>query len=139
MFIEFALQYWYLFLMLLIILVMLSINPGSRGAAGAKKVSALQLPQLQNRQSAVILNVSEPDVYKEGHIAQSINIPLAKLSDKIKKIEKYKNKPIILTCPAGNQAAKAASVLKSKEFNDLYILDGGLAAWRKENLPLVKG
>ena len=59
--------------------------------------------------------------------------------DNTKKLNKYRNKPVIVTCQTGATAAKAAGILKSNEFEKLYILDGGLAAWRKENLPLVKG
>ncbi len=136
MILEFVSANWYLFAMLAVIVLLLSLNPGSAG--GAKKISPLQLPQLQNRESAVVLDVGEAAVFKKGHIAQAVNLPLEQIKDKITVLNKHKRKPIIVACHNGGRSAKAVSILRNHEFNRLYILEGGLAAWKKENLPLVK-
>jgi rhodanese-related sulfurtransferase len=138
MILEFISANWYLFAMLAVIVLLLSIDPASRGAGGTKKISPLQLPQLQNRESAVVVDICESDVLKKGHIEQAINLPLSQIKDKIAKLNKYKSKPIIISCQTGSQAGKAASILRSNEFSQLYILEGGMAAWKKENLPVVK-
>ncbi|MDD9823030.1 MAG: rhodanese-like domain-containing protein [Gammaproteobacteria bacterium] len=132
---DFVLAYWHLFAMLVVVVFLLALNPG----AGSKKVSPLQLPQLQNREAAVVLDVCEPEAFKQGHIEQAINLPLGQIKDKIAKLNKHKSKPIIVACQNGSQSAKAVAILRRLEFDQLYILEGGLAAWRKENLPLVKG
>ncbi len=135
MILEFISLNWYLFVMLAVIVLLLSLNP----SGGAKKISPLQLPNLQKRESAVVVDVCAAEAYLAGHIAQSINLPLDQINDKIAKLNKHKNKPIIVACQNGNRSVKAASILRNKQFNQIYILEGGLAAWRKENLPLVKG
>ena len=135
MILEFVSQNWYLFLMLSVIVLLLSINPGS----GMQKISPMQLPTLQNRESAVVVDVCEAEAFKKGHIEQAINLPLEQINDKISKLSKHKNKPIIIACQNGTRSAKAVSILRGKEFTQLYILEGGLDAWKKENLPLVKG
>ena len=137
MILEFVSQNWYLFLMLSVIVLLLTLQPGAAG--GTQKISPMQLPKLQNRDAAVVVDVCEAAAYKQGHIAQSINLPLDQLGDKINKLNKHKNKPIIVACQNGTKSTKAANILRGKEFNNLYILEGGLMAWRKENLPLVKG
>ncbi len=136
MILEFVAQNWYLFVMLAVIVLLLTLNPG---AGGTRKISPLQLPKLQNRESAVVVDVCEAAAFKQGHIEQAINLPLDQISDKITRLNKHKNKPIIVACQNGSRSAKAASILRNNEFSQLYILEGGLAAWRKENLPLVKG
>ena len=136
MILEFVSANWYLFGMLGVIVLLLSLNPGS---GGTKKISPLQLPKLQNRESAVVVDVCEAEAFKRGHIEQAINLPLEQIKDKISKLNKHKNKPIIVACQNGSRSAKAASILRNNEFSQLYILEGGLAAWKKENLPLVKG
>lgn len=133
---EFIAAYWHLFAMLAVIILLLSFNPG--GAGGAKKISPLQLPQLQSRESAVVVDVGDKEAFKQGHIAQAINLPLEQFKDKLARLNKHKSKPIIVACENGSRSAKAAAILRSNEFSQLYILEGGLAAWRKENLPLVK-
>lgn len=135
MFLDFMIAYWHLFAMLAAVILLLAFNPG----AGSKKVSPLQLPQLQTRESAVVVDVCEPEAFKQGHIEQAINLPLGQIKDKIAKLNKHKSKPIIVACQNGSRSARAVSILRRNEFNQVYILEGGLAAWKKENLPLVKG
>jgi len=139
MYLEFLTQNWFLFVMLAAILLLLAFDPSNKSLGGARKVSASQLPMVQSRQSAVVVDIRSKDEFRSGHIAQSINLPLDTLGDSLKKLNKYKGKPLILVCQTGARVSKAAAVLKSGEFSDLYALDGGIAAWTKENLPLSKG
>ena len=136
MILEFVSANWHLFAMLAVIILLLSFNPGSAG--GTRKISPMQLPRLQSSESAVVLDVCDAEAFKQGHIAQAINLPLEQIKDKIAKLNKHKSKPIIVACQNGSRSAKAASILRNNEFSQLYILEGGLVAWKKENLPLVK-
>ena len=138
MFIEFLVEYWYYFAILGVILLLLALDPSARGPAGAKAVSPMQLPQVQSRESGIIVDVRESDAFKSGHIAQSINLPLDGLENSLGKLKKHKNKAVILVCEAGNRTGKAAAVLRKNEYSEIYVLSGGLNAWRKENLPLEK-
>jgi len=94
MLIDFMLAYWHLFAMLVVVVFLLALNPG----AGSKKVSPLQLPQLQTREAAVVLDVCEPEAFKQGHIEQAINLPLGQIKERIAKLNKHKSKPIIVAC-----------------------------------------
>lgn len=138
MYIEFITEYWYLFAMLFVIVLLLGFDSGKHGLGGAKSVAPAQLPQLQSRQNAVIVDVNEADKFKNGHISHAINLPFGSFSDSIGKLKKYKDKPIVLACDTGVHSKKAVAILKNNAFSDVYVLHGGLAAWRKENLPLVK-
>lgn len=142
MILDFITQYWYLFAMLIVIVLLLSMDPAAR--SGARRITPLQLPTLQARESAILLDVCEPHEYRNGHIQESINIPFTGFKENLARLNKHKTKPIILICARGVRATKAATILRSagsnsdSDFKKLYILEGGLAAWRKENLPLVK-
>ncbi len=138
MYIEFMTEYWYLFATLLVIVLLLSFDAGKHATVGSKSVTPAQLPQLQSRQNAVIVDVNEADKFKNGHISHAINLPFGNFSDSIGKLKKHKNNPVVLTCDTGAQSRKAVAILKKNEFSDIYVLAGGLAAWRKDNLPLVK-
>ena len=139
MYIDFMTEYWYLFAMLFVIVLLLSIDPASRSAGGSKSLTPAQLPQLQSREHPVIVDLTDSDKFAEGHIAQSINVPFSSLEDSLGKIRKYQKKPLVLVCENGNNARKAVAVLQKNDFEDIYTLAGGLAAWRKDNLPLEKG
>jgi rhodanese-related sulfurtransferase len=138
MFLEFAIENWFLFAMLAAILLLLAFDPSSRTAGGATKISPGQLPQIQARQSAVVVDVRSKDEFEKGHIEQSISLPADSLQDNLKKLNKYRGKPLIIICQNGARANKAIGILKKNEFADLYLLDGGVTAWNKENLPLTR-
>lgn len=139
MFLEFAMENWYLFVMLTAILLLLAFDPVGRTAGGATKISPGQLPQIQARKSAVLVDIRSNAEYSKGHIEQSLNLPLESLESNLKKLNKHRGKPLILVCQSGMRSGKAAGILKKNQFSDLYVLDGGVASWSKENLPLIKG
>jgi rhodanese-related sulfurtransferase len=102
------------------------------------EVGTLEAVQLINQKNAVMLDVREATEYAGGRIANAKQIPLSQLASKLKELEKFKEKPIIVTCRAGLRSASAVKVLKQNAFNQVYQLKGGLTAWQQANLPLEK-
>ena len=98
----------------------------------------MQLPRLVNHESAVVLDIRNTEEFAQGHIAKSLNLPKSDLSDKLKTIDKHKAKPIILVCENGISSNTSAGILHKAGFETLYQLTGGLQAWRKENMPLIR-
>ncbi len=139
MYIDFLTEYWYLFAMLIVTVFMLSLDPAKRGASGSKTLTPSQLPKLQTRENAVIVDLNEKDKFKEGHISQAINVPFSGLENSLGKLRKHQKKAVVLTCENGSNSRKAVAILKKNDFSEIYTLNGGLASWRKENLPLEKG
>ena len=111
----------------------------SKRLSGAKHVSAFEAVQLINRKDAVVVDVREPAEFKSGHVANSRNIPLNQLESKLKELEKFKDRPILLLCQAGNRSATATGTLKKAGFLDVAALTGGLAAWQQAGMPVNKG
>lgn len=138
MFLEFVSQYWYLFAMLAAILLLMAFDPAGQSVNGATKIPPSQLPIVQSRQSAVVVDVRKSEEFETGHIAQSLSLPFETLEKNLKKLNKHKSKPLILVCQTGAQAVKSINTIKNAGFSDLYVLDGGISAWGKENLPLTK-
>lgn len=139
MYIDFITEYWYLFAMLFAIVFLLGMDPAQRRASGSKNLTPAELPQLQFRENAVVVDLNEKDKFKQGHVSQAINIPFSRLNDSLEKLRKHQSKPVILICETGTSSRKAAAVLKKNDFSDIYVLNGGLASWKRENLPLEKG
>ncbi|MDF1779721.1 MAG: rhodanese-like domain-containing protein [Alcanivoracaceae bacterium] len=101
-------------------------------------VSPQQATNLVNREEGVILDVRDTDEFRQGHIAGSINIPSSQLVERLAELDKYKDKPLIITCKGGPSASAAGKILKPKGFTRLMRLQGGVQAWRDEKLPVVK-
>lgn len=134
---EFVVNNWYLFVALVVVLGLLVMDPIRQHASGLKKVSPLEMPQV-TRKDSVILDVSEPVDFKKGHIPNALNMTLKTMQAGLGKLEKQKKKTVIVVCQAGNKAQSAAKMLLKNGFEDVYVLSGGMMAWRKENLPVVK-
>ena len=72
-------------------------------------------------EGAVIVDVRTPQEYKEGHIKNSLNIPLQQIGSRISTLKK-KNKTVILCCKSGGRASSAKSILQK---NGIKCVNGG--------------
>lgn len=109
----------------------------SRGS-GIGSVSPLDATQLINHKNAVIVDVRENKEIVDGMIINSVHVPLADLPKQLNKLEKYKQKPVIISCRSGHRSASACKTLRKNGFDQVYNLRGGIMAWSKDGLPLVK-
>jgi rhodanese-related sulfurtransferase len=119
---------------ILFILIFLEFLNQKRNAA---KVTPAQVTHLINRSNANIIDIRNSDLFKEGHIIGALSIPVAELPEKIKKLEKLKSQPLVITCMTGVESARAAGLLMQKGFN-VHVLAGGIRAWNEADMPLVK-
>jgi len=134
---KFFLETWYLFLTAAVSGGLLLWPMLSRGAGGGGKVTAAQAVQMINREKAVLIDVSEPAEYAAGHAAGARSVPLGGL-EASSELPKNKALPLVVVCPTGARAARAAGMLKKLGFEKAHALAGGLAAWREANLPVEK-
>jgi rhodanese-related sulfurtransferase len=105
---------------------------------GIKEVDCVAALQLVNHKNALVLDVRDDGEYKLGHILNSTQIPLGKLSERAGELEKYKEQPIVVVCRSGNRSSSACIALGKRGFTQVYNLSGGITAWQKSNLPLRK-
>ena len=102
------------------------------------QVGAFEAVQLINRRDAIILDVRDQAEYAAGHIPQARNIPLAELSGRLRELEKFKTRPIVVNCRSGTRSAKVCGALKKRGFNEVFALRGGLSGWVEASLPVEK-
>ena len=110
----------------------------NRGASGVTNVAATEAVMLMSRGKPLILDVRDATEFATGHIQGAKNIPIAELAGRIKEIEKFKDKPVLVHCQKGMRAKGACSILKAQQFSQLNNLQGGLDAWVEAKLPLIK-
>jgi rhodanese-related sulfurtransferase len=76
-----------------------------------------------------MLDVREPDEFKDWNIEGSVNIPLSKLASSKESITNLpKDKRIVTICPHGNRSTVAKYLLQRYGFN-VDNLEGGLKSW----------
>ena len=92
--------------------------------------------QMANRQQGVWVDVRPAEQFQAGHIAQARSLPVADIDQKAAALPK--NKPLIVVCESGRDAAKVAAKLKAQGFGDVHVLEGGMRAWSQASLPVTK-
>jgi rhodanese-related sulfurtransferase len=118
--------------------VMLLMHSMKKNANGVPNLKTSDAITLINRSHAVVLDVRNANEFAEGHIAEAKNISLDDLPNRLKELNKYKNKAILVNCQKGARGAKACAILKAAEFTEVHHLEGGLDAWLSASLPVVK-
>ncbi len=135
---HFVIHNWYLFAALVVIVFLLVVGPITQRFYGIKNANAAQAVRLLNREGGMVVDVCEPNEFKNGHIPNAVNLPLAKLKEQVREIDRYKDKPVIVACRTGNRSVKGAVLLRKHGFPVVYNLAGGLHAWEKDNLPVER-
>jgi rhodanese-related sulfurtransferase len=104
---------------------------------GMVQLSTPLAVQLINK-GATIIDVRPAEAFAGGHIVNSKNMPLATLVGNADPLNKKKDRPLLTVCDTGPTARQAANLLRKVGYGSAFSLQGGLAAWRGDNLPLVK-
>ncbi len=133
---KFFIDNWFLFAIALLSGGLLLWPMLSRGGGGGK-VSASEAVRLINRERALLLDVSEPAEYANGHPAGARNVPLSKLETS-SELPKNKALPVVVVCQTGSRSARGVAILHKLGYQKAQALGGGLAAWREANLPVEK-
>lgn len=94
-------------------------------------ISALELHQaMQKGQDFEIVDVREPYEYAVANIG-SIHIPMGEICDRVAELPSDKN--IVIMCRSGKRAEAVANVLITDySMTNIYILDGGILAWKEQ-------
>ncbi|KQR57914.1 rhodanese-like domain-containing protein [Acidovorax sp. Leaf160] len=133
---NFIIDNWYLFFIAIASGGMLLV-PLARGATGGS-LSPASAVQLINREKAVVIDVSEPDEFAQGHIGGAKSIPLAQLEERLPQVVKNKALPLVLVCAKGSRAQRAVGVAKKLGYDNAQALAGGLKGWRDAAMPVEK-
>lgn len=106
---------------------------GSQGAA----VGTAEAVQLINREKGVLIDVSEPEEFAKSHAVGARNVPFGQIEGH-KSLPSNKALPLVLMCPTGARAGRAAGMLRKQGYEKARVLSGGLRAWREASLPVEK-
>jgi rhodanese-related sulfurtransferase len=111
------------------------IWPLLRSRAAGPALTTLQATQLINTKHAQVVDIRDAAAFARGSLPNARNIPFAELGTRAPK-ELKKERPVIVLCDAGNIAGRAAAQLRAGGLAEVYVLAGGLNAWREAGLPL---
>ncbi len=100
-------------------------------------LSSMQAVRLMN-EGALVIDLRGKNLYDAGHIGDARNVPAAELASQADALKKWRDKTVITYCDSGGEGAAGARTLSKLGFTQVFNLQGGLAAWVKDNMPLAK-
>ena len=100
--------------------------------AMAPSLSAQELADQLALKQVTVIDVREPMEYASGHIAGSLNVPLAQLPK-----ADLPPGPLVLICQSGNRSRQGLERLRqSGHPQSLAELPGGIPTWQQAGLPV---
>jgi rhodanese-related sulfurtransferase len=108
--------------------------PLVRGRASGPSLGTLQATQLMNKANPQVIDLRGADDFAKGSLPNARNIPADKLAARTGDLKK--DKPVLLVCATGSSAGRSAAMLRAQGFGEVFVLAGGIAAWRDAGLPL---
>ena len=96
-----------------------------------ENISAQDATKYLDQEDVLFLDVRTSQEFNyDGSIKNALLIPVNVLEKKIKLLEYYRDKKIIVYCRSGRRSRLATDLLKKNNFNAIN-LDGGYLAWEK--------
>ncbi len=135
LFLEFLAQQWILVAALLAAIGMLVYHESRKAGPS---LSPQQAINMVNAEQGLFLDLRDGADFKQGHIADALHIPAAKLGDRMGELEKHRERPIVLVCKMGQQAGVAGKQLRGAGFSKVYKMAGGMLEWSNLQLPTVR-
>lgn len=87
-------------------------------------------------QKPYVLDVRQPEEFRQGHIAGARLIPLGELDRRMKELPR--DREIVCVCRSGSRSGSATRQLNAAGFKAAN-LRGGMIAWERSGFPVKKG
>jgi rhodanese-related sulfurtransferase len=100
-------------------------------------ISAAELNEkIKKANRPFLLDVRQPEEFREGHIAGAKLIPLGELRARMKELPQ--DREIVCVCASGSRSSSATRQLASAGYNVIN-MKGGMFVWQRAALPVKKG
>jgi rhodanese-related sulfurtransferase len=91
----------------------------------------------QREAGAFLLDVRQPEEYREVHIPGVVLIPLGELEKRLPEVPK--DKAIVVVCRSGSRSRTGRDILKRAGYPNVTSLRGGMGAWSTAGQPTGSG
>ena len=104
----------------------------------AKTIDVNNAEEWIEKNKPIIIDLRGNLAYKNGHIANAINITDIFFEDLVDNGTPFsKENTVLLVCSIGDKSKKFSSLLNKKGMN-VYSLENGMTAWRENSLPVKR-
>ncbi len=135
-FVQFFQNHTLLFAAFLVVLLLLTANEVHGNLTGGKRLGALEAVRMINDRDPLILDLRPVADFKRGHLLNAVNVPVAKLDERLHELSRDKTKTVLLYDALGGTHAIVEKLRRSGH-TEIYPLRGGINAWLSANLPVT--
>lgn len=105
-----------------------------------QSINVTQAASLIKNGEAVLIDVREPEEFKESHIAYAISVPLSALEGGFQMLDIPTDKTILFQCLKGSRGQTACARIQDLGNckNKILNIEGGIEAWKEQGLPVIE-
>lgn len=101
-------------------------------------LSLAEFEKMSSKRKSKILDVRTPEEVAEGHLANATTINFLSPDFTSQVASLNKKGTYLLYCRSGNRTRKAADTMQKMGFKHVYMLEGGIIAWKEAAKEVVK-
>lgn len=135
---EFVHDNWIVIVVMLASGGMLLWQTFARGAGARNEIGTVEATRLINRNDAFLLDLRETSEYEGERLPNALQLPLSQLEGRAKELTRYVKRPVIAYGGRANRARLATRALEKLGFGEIFVLKGGLRAWKDAGLPVER-
>lgn len=122
----------------ILVLVALPRIQSWRRARGRPVLDPLQVEELIHGPGVLVVDLRDAEAFRRGHIRGSLHVPFAEVSRRFEIPNPAVKRALVLADETDALSHQALDLLRAKGFDWVYVLKGGLRAWRGAHRPLAK-
>ncbi len=135
---EFVTNHLLLVMAFVVLLAVLVGGELKRRISGVQQLTPGEATRLLNHENALMIDMRSDKEFRDGHIVSAVHVPV-KDADLGGRLDKYRDRPLIVYCNSGSQSTQLCGKLRKQGFEHVYNLKGGVLAWQRSELPLTRG
>jgi len=117
------------------LLLMLTGCSGGAGDGSYQQINQEEAKEMMDTQEVIILDVREQDEYDNGHIPDSVLLPVGIIDEETAAaVIPEKDSTVLVYCRSGNRSKTASSTLAELGYTNICEF-GGINTWPYETEP----
>jgi rhodanese-related sulfurtransferase len=123
---------------LIFILKLRALRAALKGAWKGGTIHPKRLESLMFGIPPFIIDLRPLEAYQGpgGHIRGSVPIPFEQLPKRLEEVDRDPKRPVVLVDDTDKLSHQVAPFMRSKGFKTVFVLQGGLKAWKNAGLPI---
>jgi rhodanese-related sulfurtransferase len=101
-------------------------------------ISIAEFEKMSSKKKNKVVDVRTPEEVAEGLLKGAVSIDFLADSFTANLQNLNKKKTYLLYCKSGNRTRRAADLMQKSGFKHVYMLDGGITAWKEAGKPIEK-